>query len=647
MGRKRRAQQVKTLDLAMQVGGPTHKHLKASPHVLAPALLIAVTAITFLPTLFNDFTNWDDNINLTENPLLIPPTWWGLWQFWKAPFENLYVPLFYTSYFVDLLLGGGVPRASITHAINVLLHCTSVGLAFWLICYLLDKLADSTNLRAHTGVSLVVACALGASVFALHPLQVEAVAWATGRKDLLAGFFTLWAFARYLRFTELRSSAAVSRRAAVLHECAGLALFLLALLAKPSVVVLPVVLALLEFWRRAGWREIARRTAPWFVLALAWTLLTSRTQELTPEARAQLTPLWTRPFIAADAIMFYLKKLVCPVDLVAVYGRTPLVAINEPSVWFALPPLVIATGVALWRRGVVGFAFLMFEVFLLPNSGLVPFVYQRHSTVADRYAYLSLLGAGLGVAAILAHVFAQPSPARRKFAMAVALGLSAIAAFLSFRQTLVWRTSQTLWEHAVKSVPDVALSRANLAAVYMKQDRREEAIQECRRAIELDPRQERAHSNLGVLLLWKGETTAALAHLRRAIEIRPTYGQPHAHLGDYYARSGKIQDAMREYQEAIRLDPKATQAYIGLAYCYFRLGRLKESEETLLQAIATRPHHASVWVIYGNFLADVGRKREAAAAFQHALTLDPSNREAREKLNALRETSNGGDPGGR
>jgi tetratricopeptide (TPR) repeat protein len=588
-----------------------------------------VTVATFAPVLWNGFTNWDDPVNLTDNPFLVPVSWWGIRQLWVAPYENLYVPLFYTSYLGDLALGGGLPRAPIVHAINLLLHVLSAVAVFGIIRRVL---ADTAEHRR--GIPLPALA--GALVFAVHPIQTETVAWATGRKDLLSGFFALLAVWSYVGLPAGGAAGAGSKGRFRLHYGSALACFVLALLAKPASVAAPAALLALDFFaRRRTLRESARLLAPWFVIAGVWVLATAGSQVVSREARAVLTPLWTRPFIAADALLFYVGKILFPTGLAPVYGRTPLRVYSGAGFWITLPVVLAAGALVFRRRNLFGAAAGVFVAFVLPVLGLIPFVYQRNSTVADRYVYLSMLGVALAVALAVRFAAARVPAGMRAAAAGCGCAIILLLGGLSFRQAQFWRDSETLWERSIEVAPDAALPHGNLGTIYAKAGRAAEAIREYRRSIELDPNQERAHANLGISLLWDEQTTAAFVHLKRAIEIRPEFAAPYATLGDYHVKVRNWEAAIAAYREGIRLDPRNAQAYAGLAFCYHRLKRPAEADRTLREGIVARPMAASLRVVYGDFLADMGERAAAAEVYREALAIEPGNADARSKLAAL------------
>lgn len=595
-------------------------------------LVGTLAIVAFLPTLANEYTNWDDKVNLTDNPFLLPPTWWGFRQLWAGVYENLYVPVFYCSYYLDILLSGGPPRPIVTHLLNLVFHGWNAVFVARLVQAMLQKpsgLAVAPRREDWVGH---LPWLVGGLTFATHPIQTEAVAWATGRKDLVAGSLCLGAW-----LLDERSQRATTPRKAQLLRGAAFVIFVLALLAKPASVALPFAMAAAHWWReRPAAIGLLRRYGLWAIAGGVVMVVTAATQVVAPETSSVLTPWWTRPFVAADAVVFYMRKIVWPWNLAAVYGHTPAVASQSLFFWLALPFVVVLAWLAARADSRLGLAFVLFVVFLAPVLGLVPFAYQRFSTVADRYAYLPMVGVALAVATAVDRLLHR-WPHYQRTVIAAAIGLTAGWTMLSWRQSSVWHDSISLWQHSIRVAPHSAVAHANLAAVYALVDRYDEAMAANRRAIELDPLQERAHSNLGLLLLWRNQTTEALAHLKRAVEIRPTFAAPYAHMGDCFAKEGRFEEAAKAYEHALDLDPRNSQAAIGLAYAYYRLGRIAASEDVLVKGLAARPQEPLLWLNYAHLLAETGRRIQAERALEQALTLDPSNEEARRRLEALRK----------
>ena len=359
------------------------------------AFLAAAVLMVYGRALLGEFVAWDDDINVTQNPHLNPATFQSLIAFWKAPFLKLYIPLTYSvwtaaAWFSRWRAGPLSPLSpGVFHALNLACQVASALFTFALFRTLL-RAAKPENDAAKTDW----AAALGAAVFVFHPLQVEPVAWVSGLRDMISGAATAAALWQYV--VSVSASDARRRR---LHFVGATALFAAALLSKPSAVVIPILAALLDFGvlKRPLSRAL-KSLALWFLLAAGFALLTRQSQDAL-HIRA-LMPLWSRPLVALDSLAFYLYKLFWPATLSPDYGRAPDMALAKGWLywtWTAPAALALAIGLSRERR-INAVCFGLFAAAPLPVLGLVPFIHQDLSTVADRYVYASILGPALAVA---------------------------------------------------------------------------------------------------------------------------------------------------------------------------------------------------------------------------------------------------------
>lgn len=398
-------------------------------------LLLTLILATFGRIVLSDFVDWDDGKLIFLNPNINNPTWRGLarqWN-WKDPNTNsLYDPLVYTTWWVlshtaqldtpDIM--GARLNPQIFHLANLLVHC----LTALVVLEILRRLAMPDW-----------AAAAGAAVFALHPIQTEAVAWVTGMKDLLGGLLAMLTIWRYL----IAVAASGSRRRN--NYLLATLFYVAALLAKPSTVVVPLIVAVIDLviYRR-NWRDVAMRVAPWLALAAVAIYLASDIQNT---ARLSNTPMWARLLIATDSLAFYSYKLVLPIRLSFDYGRNTGALFYDPNLhhplyWTWIIPIALV--VILWRlrRPMLTAAALVFLLGLLPVLGLAPFVFQYYSNVADRYVYVSMLGIAMAVAWLTSrHI--------NRITIGIVCAFLAVVCWLSFLQAGVWQDSDTLYEHGL------------------------------------------------------------------------------------------------------------------------------------------------------------------------------------------------------
>jgi tetratricopeptide (TPR) repeat protein len=379
---------------------------------------------------------------------------------------------------------------------------------------------------------------------------------------------------------------------------------------------------------------------PWFAIAGAWTLFTMGVQDITSEVRAVLTPGWMRPFVAGDALLFYARKLLVPEGLVPIYGHTPLLAAASPWFWFGLPAAIAVGFLALRRRNLYSLGFAFAVVFLLPVLGLLPFSYQRNSTVADRYLYCPMLGVGIAVAALLRAMQARGGRWARVSVAVVAVLLAAWAG-ISFRQSLFWRDSVTLWTRNIAVAPQASVPYTNLGAIYATRERYDETIRLSRLAVECDPLSHLAYANLGMGLLKAGDADGALAALGKSVALRADESLSQGLLGSALRMKGRNNEAQNAFETALRIDPRNLQAALGLAAIHVGGRRHAEAEQILRSAVKLRPDSPIALMNLGVVLVGAGRHADAVAPLREALRLDPANTEAREWLGRAEAGSGG------
>ena len=466
---------------------------RRTPAILA-IFLIALTLGTFARAVRNEFVGWDDPNTISSNPRVNHPSFDSIAFYWAHSDGGLYVPFTYTLWIALAAIarvrgaGGSVAlNPWIFHSASVVIHALGVMLVFSIL----------RRLRASD-----LAAFFGAALFAVHPLQVESVAWASGAKDLLGGMFSLLVIDQFLRGSKRNYAIA-------------LIAMILGVLSKPTAVVAPVIAAILAIGilNRPA-RKTLNSLAPMFVIGLACVAWSRAVQ---PAYEPTWTPLWTRPLIALDAIAFYLCKLFVPAKLAVIYGRTPRAAVESGAIYYAwLLPAIIA--VILWqlrrRSHWLVCAALVMLAGLLPVSGLTRFMFQIHSTVADHYMYLPMLGPAMALAWLVDRYANRPAAAT-----IVAAGLC-LFAVLSVIQLGTWRNSIALFNRAIDVTPNSATAHSNLGVAYAAANQLDRAISHFETAVRLSRGQNRlAHTNLAQAYLFRHDFEQAAYHAREALRL--------------------------------------------------------------------------------------------------------------------------------
>lgn len=485
----------------------------------------ALAAAVYCPIAGHQFVDWNDDQAIRFNPDFDPANTQASWRhYWTSPFLGRYMPLTCMAWGVASQFsqisssGGGYGLdAAGFHALSVVLHCAASAAAFLVLCRFTDQ---------------PWAAWLGAAVFAIHPLQVESVAWASSMSILLAGILSLCAMWHYLRFDELRHQStppeqqtvtgeAPDRWRALIHYAAGTLAFLLAMLSGPEAIVTPLLLGILVIGVR---RRHVRGALGWLGL---WLLLGLPLLMKTVGPLAPLTafPVFRNPLIALDAIGFYTLKLAWPLPLGPDYGNTPPWFLARPLVPIILlvPLILAATAIFSWRRAKwIAASLALFIIALLPQIGFGIFAHRRPATVADHDIYLAMLGPALAMTMGLSIRFTQ---GRVTLAAAVVLAM----AVLSAMQQAQWRDTPTLFL----------------------------------RTLAINPQSAPAHHALGKWYASRGELARAVMHDRAALQDRPHDRRVFYDLGNALFSMDRFQEAIAVYGSALQPDPALPGATPG------------------------------------------------------------------------------------
>jgi len=479
------------------------------------ALLVAMgAAMVFLPALrFPFFPFWDDDIHVHANPHLADLSWSSLAELWKGPWQQLYIPLTYSvwaglaalSRWADgLPVASGALNAAWFHGANVLVHAISAALAFLFLRRVSGRLFPQAE-----GEKINLAAAMGAFFFAVHPMQVEPVAWISGLRDVLGGCLGLASLV--VLFGKSQPSA--------LRVFAATLLYVASLAAKPAGVALPIVAGVLAVvpFRWTG-RRIIAVLGPWLFIGMLWVILTSRAQ-WAAELAVGLVPTWARPLVAADALGFYLMKAIWPIGLAADYGRAPDTIMASGLIWWMwVVPAALAVSMAVIKPlRLYLVPFLVFASALLPTLGLVPFNFQVVSTVADRYAYFAMIGPALALCMVVVQV-------DRRWATALAAALIAVLLWLTTQRLPLWSEDLKLFAATLETNPRSWKALHNYASALDDRGRTAEGEQLMREVIARRPDSAEAFNDLAVMVWKLGRHREAADLMRQAVVIRPTPG---------------------------------------------------------------------------------------------------------------------------
>jgi tetratricopeptide (TPR) repeat protein len=577
-------------------------------------VIFAVTVWLHWPSVEGGFLRGDDTEYLQQAVRRNGLTWNAVkWAFTCT--ESYYQPLVRLSHVLDYQIWG--KNAAGHHATSVLVHALNAALVFGFLWTLLGAVPLTTGERLLMAWGIAV-------VFAIHPLQVESVAWISGRTQLLCTTFAivcLWAY------------AAGTRRWVVWGLYAG------ALLCKPMAVSLPFAMLAIDYFRlrrheRFAWGRLLWEKAVLIAVAVAVGVATMITKsqigQLIPLAAV---PLSQRVLLMFESLTFYPLKLVWPARLSPHYP-TPLgLSLDQRPVLASVLSVVIITAVAVVERRrmpMLTAAWGAYLAFILPVSGLMPT--DSQIIVAQRYAYVAmlpllLLAGGAGV-----WVTRRSTTVARVALVGLLAGELCVFAVRSRRLTPVWRNDETEERAVLAEFPDTEVTNRELALLLLSQGRASEALKYAQRDVEIAPELSYSHMTLGSVLGRLGRLQDAIGQHEQALRLNPDFANAHYSFGVAMFELGKVPEAAEHYELALRIKPDFADAHYSLGVAMFELGKVPEAVEHFEQAVQIKPDFADAHYNLGNALLEVGRLQEAIGQYEQAVRIKPDFAEAHNNL---------------
>jgi protein O-mannosyl-transferase len=652
-------------------------NLERAIQVLA---LVLLTIVAYWGVWRNGFVNFDDHTYLTQNThiargLTAPAVKWAFTEFYTCNWH----PLTWLSHMLDIEMFRLRPAGH--HVVSLCFHIANTLLLFGFLVY--------TTRRPWPAF-------LVAAFFALHPLHVESVAWASERKDVLSTFFwfsSMWMYAAYVR------------RPGVWRYLATLALFACGLMSKPMLVTLPLILLMLDYWpldrlspERANIRKLLIEKTPLFIMSLLSSIITMLAQQgaISPVDTVSVPTRLTNAIISYGR---YLADTFWPFGLAAIY---PFPTGPQYALAAGVLLILVAITIAVFRLGrrykFLTAGWLWYLVTLLPVIGLIQVGEQSH---ADRYTYIPLVGIFFAIVWASAEVMGS-KPALRKAAGVVAGAILLALVALTAKQVTYWRSSESLFEHAIAVTKDNHVAMTNLGNaigpqgqldkamalfnrsyaiapakaetlsgignVFFQRGQRDKACEYYQKAVELRPDLPMAQLNAGSALVALGRYAEAEPYLRRAIQMDSGWAEPQAQLGVVLAATGRVNEGIAACRKAIELNPDLGAAHFSIAAMYamndqldlaiseYRIcmamdptyavrknlatcllvsGRKEEALAQFTEALKLSPQIAESHYNVAKALDSLGRRAEAAIEVQKALSIEPGNAELKEYLGKL------------
>lgn len=588
-------------------------------------LLVAATLALYNPVNRHPFVNYDDDRYVIDNAHVHN----GLgrdtiaWAFTSTEQANWH-PLTWLSHSLDYSLFHQNPTGH--HFTSLMIHAANVVLLFLLLAFATGRI----------GPSLFVAL-----LFALHPINVESVAWVAERKNVLSTFFFLAATGAYGWY---------ARKPHWQRYLAVAGLFALGLMSKPMVITFPFMLLLLDNWplgRLEGSAAMIAPTAqsslprllaeklPLLALSAASAVITMLAQQAGGAMRsAAQFSFGVRVENAVVAYATYLWKLICPAHLAPIYPH-PGDSLAAWHVGVSLSVLLAITAFVLAYRSkrYLLTGWLWFLGTLVPVIGLVQVGDQA---MADRYAYIPFIG----IFVMLAWGASDFADWRQIGMAAQVVSAACILLALSVatrRQLDYWSSNYDLWTHALAVTNKNFIAQDNLGGALLLLGKPDEAYSHFQAAAGINPSDPMSRSNLGAYLQEHGHLQQAIEQEKRVIELTSDRGllaATYANLGTAYRTLGEEEKARESYDRALQLNPGQANAYLGLGQLLEKQNKLNEAIESYSRSVELRPTDRG-FLLLGHALESMGRRTEAMAAYQGALKLSPDMAEAQRAVDAL------------
>jgi len=620
------------------------------------AILALAVVLVYQPVWYAGFI-WDDDDHLTANPTIVGPL--GFKDIWTTSAADI-APLTRSTFWLEHKLWGLAPLPY--HLVNVLLHA-ACAILLWQVL---------RSLR-------VPGAWFGAALWALHPIQVESVAWITEMKNTESGLFFLLSILFFVRWLSRNSARpgrttqpgvvaegfdAAGRATRALRQkdldretgkgqagagwsyALTLLFAALAMASKSSTVILPVVFCLCAWWLQGQWRWRNLTIAiPAFFMSVAASALSIWTQSL--QIAGSHDPRWVRTWPerligAGDAVWFYLGKLLWPYPLMTIYPQWKI----DAGQWFSYLPLLAALVVLLilWFKcrtyGLARswfFAVAWFLTALLPVLGLLDNAIFKYSLVFDHFQYLASIGplvlAGVGLGRLADRaipIFATVKPPWLRSLPGA--GLLVLLGVLSCQHAWAYENSETLWTAALWGNPDCWVCYSSLGNVLLQNGQTGAAIPNLRKALQINPNRAEDQNSVGIALAQEGRLDEAGEHYKSALNIDPNYAKAHYNFGSALLQQGRTDEGIAHLEKALEINPAFAEVHNDLGIALAGKGRIPEAIEEFEKALKIDPDYAEAHCNLGNALFQEGHADRAITHFQKALEIKPDYAEAHDGL---------------
>lgn len=567
---------------------------KRNVHRYLAIAIAFIALLIYLPALRNGFVDWDDRVYVFQNSHIrsFDPAFlkWAFFDFYASNWH----PITWISHAADYALWGLNPLGH--HFTSIVLHAVNSLLAVLLVIKLLETVKQSASKKTRlfeflSDRTILITGGVTGLLFGIHPVHVESVAWVSERKDLLCAFFFMLSIIMYTSYVRSMTGKATQQNPPPpflnKHYLATALFFVLALLSKPMAVTLPVVLLILDgypFQRIQSLKTLRPALVekiPFFAFSLISSVLTVLAQKSGASLVAsEIIPLSTRIFVAAQALIAYLGKMIWPLNLMPFYqyyrkgeffGTLEYLAPIIAVIGLFAASVMAARKQKLWAA-----AWGYYVVTLIPVLGIVQVGSQL---MADRYTYLPSLGLfmilGLFAAVVIDKVEAKKKkqPMTRIITATVAVVALVSLSYLTLTQIAIWKDTVSLWSRVIEKEPSTVAAYKERAEAYKKEGELDRALQDYDTAIALYPIDYDAHYNRGLIYNATGAFDKAAEDFSRYIFLYPNDAGAYHNRGFAYFSMGQYKNALEDFSMAIRLEPNNVHAYYNRGNLYAKTGQ--------------------------------------------------------------------------
>jgi len=577
--------------------------------IISIVFILIITTIVFAPSLENGFTNWDDQALITENPMIVSLTLRSIKNIFTSFYYAAYTPLTFLSFLLEYHFFDLNPRAY--HTTNLILHLAGCLLVFWLIFIL------TNNAR----ISLVTSI-----LFAIHPLRVESVAWATSRKDVLYSLFFLLSLITYLKYSHKNNRNFYS---------ISLVLFIFSLLSKGMALTLPFILLLIDYLLEKKFdKKILKEKIPFFTLAVIFVVITIFAQYHTKTPNQETSLIFFHNLlIASHGLTFYLVKTFLPTNLSALYPYPKNILRLLPLTIIFLP-IFLLIFIYLIRTNTIGhkkiiFGLLFFLINILPFSELIPVV--GAAIAADRYTYIPSIGLFYLISEVLWWFYKnklKDTKILQRVLLVIFTGIIIILSSLTYQRCKVWKDSITLWNDVLKKYPYNPTAHNNRGRAYSSLGEYDKAIADYNQALSTqvssdDLRYALIYFNRGIAYFNKNEYDSALADYNQVLKLKPDFAAAYEERGLTYFSKKEYDKALADYNKSLEIDPGYAQAYNDRGIFYFTRGDCNKALLDYNQAIKFNPNFAEAYMNRGDIFNLIGEYYRAIFDYTQAIKINP------------------------